>query len=104
MIHLLSNAFKYSEGCPAPEIHLYFKANEFKMKIKDYGIGIPEKDQINLFRSFFRGSNTAKIQGSGLGLVIVKELLTLINGRIKYESIEKVGSVFEIIVQQNWDN
>lgn len=100
LINLISNAFKYSPGAPPPELHLFFKENCFKINVIDYGIGIPEKDQENLFKSFYRGSNTVQIQGSGLGLVIVKELLELINGTITFESQENQGTIFKLTVNQ----
>ncbi len=100
LINLISNAFKYSPGAPPPELHLFFKENGFKINVIDYGIGIPEKDQENLFKSFYRGSNTVQIQGSGLGLVIVKELLELINGTITFESQENQGTIFKLTVNQ----
>ena len=101
LINLISNAFKYSPNEQEPEIHVFFEQDHFKIKIIDFGIGIPKKDQGNLFKPFYRGSNTVKMQGSGLGLVIVKELVSLIQGKITYESHEGEGSQFTITFKQN---
>jgi PAS domain S-box-containing protein len=101
LINLISNAFKYSPDQREPEIHVFFEKDHFKIKIIDFGIGIPQKDQSNLFKPFYRGSNTVKMQGSGLGLVIVKELISLIHGEITYESKEGQGSQFILTIKQN---
>lgn len=100
LINLISNAFKYSVNQKEPQIHVFFKQDYFKIKIIDFGIGIPQKDQGNLFKPFYRGSNTVQMQGSGLGLVIVKELVSLIQGEVTYESQEGVGSQFVITIKQ----
>jgi signal transduction histidine kinase len=84
--NIVSNAFKYSEGKPAPEMTVYYTDNTYFIRIKDYGIGIPEQDQPFLFQSFFRASNTGNLPGSGLGLMIAKKLILLHGGNIRCES------------------
>ncbi len=93
--NLISNAFKYSEGKADPEVTLrYDKLNEVYFHIRDFGIGIPKKDQKGLFQSFYRATNVQNIQGSGLGLSIVKEFVDLHGGQISVKSEKNKGSEF----------
>ena len=95
--NLLSNALKYSPGAQAPEVELSFtKLSGLVLKVKDHGIGIPLKDQRSLFESFYRATNVRNIQGSGLGLSIVKEFTEMHGGRISLQSEEGKGAEFII--------
>jgi len=92
--NIVSNAYKYSEGKKAPDLTVTFKKNAYLIKIKDYGIGIPEKDLALLFQPFFRASNVKNFSGNGLGLMIAKKLIQLHGGDISCESkVEKGCSV-----------
>ena len=64
----------------------------------DNGIGIPEKEQANIFRKFFRASNAVlkETEGSGLGLNVVKSFIEEGGGRIWFESKEGEGTTFFI--------
>ena len=84
--NIVSNAFKYSTGQKAPELTVRYHDNTYFITIKDYGIGIPDKDQPFLFQSFFRASNANTFPGSGLGLMIAKKLIVLHGGDIDLES------------------
>ncbi len=84
--NVVSNAFKYSEGKQPPELTVTFHDGIYFIAIKDYGIGIPEKDQPLLFQSFFRASNAKVFPGSGLGLMIAKKLILIHGGDIGFES------------------
>ncbi|MEO6963702.1 MAG: sensor histidine kinase, partial [Puia sp.] len=65
------------------------------MSVKDEGVGISEEDQQHLFSSFYRGKNAVNIEGTGLGLHIVKRYVDLLKGSIRVESILNAGtSVF----------
>ena len=93
--NLISNAFKYSEKAPDPEIILSFESlSHILIKVKDYGIGIPLKDQKNLFNTFYRATNVRNIQGTGLGLSIVKEFVSMHGGTVELISEVDKGSVF----------
>jgi PAS domain S-box-containing protein len=96
MKNLLSNAFKYSDGKPNPEVTLTYDANQILIDVKDFGIGIPEHEQNMIFQSFFRGSNTDTIQGTGLGMVIIKQFIELHGGTITFSSTLNKGSVFTL--------
>jgi len=98
LTNLLDNAIKYSpEGGPI-EITLWeaMDTQEVRLSVRDYGIGIPEKDQARIFGHFGRASNvdTYKISGTGFGLYLSHELVERHNGRIWFESKEGQGSTF----------
>ena len=86
LFNLLNNAFKYSEGSGDIVLNLKSTNNQIEIQIIDFGIGIPEKDIPKLFNTFFRASNTEGIQGTGLGLYIVKTFTNRNSGTIKVNS------------------
>lgn len=94
--NIVSNAYKYSEGKPAPQLSVTYHDDAFFIQVRDEGIGIPEKDRTFLFHSFFRASNTKDIPGSGLGLMIAKKLITLHGGDIHIKSRTDEGSTVTI--------
>jgi len=94
--NLLSNAFKYSMNKPDPIMIVRFLEESLVVEIKDYGIGIPESETHNLFTSFFRCSNAEAIPGTGLGLVIVKQLTEMHQGTVSLSSIIEKGSTFKL--------
>jgi signal transduction histidine kinase len=98
MFNLISNASKYSE--PHKKISLTCEGDDSAMtfKVSDEGIGIPKEDQRHLFDRFFRASNAGNIQGTGLGLNIVKRYIDLLNGQITFESEYGKGSTFLISI------
>lgn len=98
MKNMLSNAFKYSEGKGNPEVTITFEPEKIYIDVKDFGIGIPEHEQNMIFQSFFRGSNTDTIQGTGLGMVIIKQFIELHAGTITFSSKTNEGSVFTLML------
>lgn len=92
--NLVSNAFKYSHG-KNPLLILHYRKKYLCIKIKDNGIGIPEKDLRFLFTPFFRAGNVGAREGAGLGLAIVKCFVTANNGTIAVSS-DTTGTVFTI--------
>ena len=62
------------------------------------GIGISKEDQQHLFTSFFRGRNVENIQGTGLGLHIVKRYVDLLKGEVQLESELEKGTTIRIII------
>ncbi len=83
---ILSNALKYSEGKKSPYVSLFATEQEVYITVQDFGIGIPEQEQNNIFRSFSRAHNALNIQGSGMGLVIAQALVALHSGMITFTS------------------
>lgn len=97
MTNLLSNALKYSPEAKDPILSISFaKLSEVKITCKDFGIGIPKKEQKGLFSSFYRATNVKNIQGSGLGLSITMEFVLLHKGTISVLSDTNKGSAFII--------
>ena len=99
IINLLTNAFKYSAG--NPKVNLFEEDNKVNIEIIDNGIGIPKHELDNLFQSFYRASNASNIEGTGLGLVIVKEFVNINGGDIFVESEINKGSKFTIVLNKN---
>lgn len=96
LINLLSNAIKFSgEGMPI-SIDAKSEAAEVEIHVKDKGIGIAEEDQEHLFSSFFRASNASNIQGTGLGLHIVKRYIDLMDGEVNLQSRLHEGTTVTI--------
>lgn len=96
LLNLFSNAIKYSEQ--GKSIYFEFSMDEKSLyfSIRDEGIGIPSEEQEHLFTRFFRAHNVENIQGTGLGLTIVKRYLELMDGSIHFESHPGVGTIFKI--------
>lgn len=94
--NLLMNAIKYSEGQSDPVITITYGVDEVMLSVQDYGIGIPQKDQANLFESFSRASNVGDIEGTGLGLVIVRQFIEMHQGKVEVHSEENQGAEFVI--------
>ena len=96
LINLTSNASKYSNEGKSIKIISSNKDNILIIEVIDQGIGIPNEDDIHMFDRFFRAKNATNIEGTGLGLNIVKKYLELIKGDISYTSELNVGSTFTI--------
>lgn len=96
MVNLLTNAIKFSPHANQVGLFVRLKNSTLLITVKDYGIGIPKKDIKNLFTSFYRASNAEDIEGTGLGLNIVKKTLDLLNGTITVDSKENVGTIFTV--------
>lgn len=94
--NLVSNAFKYSPKCDSPKLTLYFNENDYVIKVKDFGIGIPRNQYKKVYSSFFRGENVGEIKGTGLGLLIVHNLVKMNGGNITFESEENIGTTFRL--------
>lgn len=96
--NIISNALKYTPENGNILISVSDQKNAWQLEVKDSGIGIPAKEQKKLFKMHFRGTNAinAKITGSGIGLMLVRKLVSLHNGKIHIESIEHQGTTIRI--------
>lgn len=92
LVNLVSNAIKYSPENKPVIVSTSVNNEEIQIRITDQGMGIPESEQKHLFTRFFRASNAANIQGTGLGLYIVRRYVELMNGAIGFESEEGKGT------------
>jgi PAS domain S-box-containing protein len=93
-LNLLSNAVKYSEGGCTIYFNLSLDGDRIHASVRDEGIGIPEEEQAQLFTRFFRATNAVNIQGTGLGLNIVRRYLDILDGSIRFESFPGRGTTF----------
>jgi signal transduction histidine kinase len=94
--NLISNAIKYTPENGEIKITLMEANNHFEIKVFDNGIGIPPNEQKHLFERFYRAKNAANIQGTGIGLNIIKKYIELIGGSITFTSVLNQGTVFTV--------
>ena len=96
--NILDNAIKYSS--PNTEISLEANSKNGKVliAISDQGIGIPKKDILRITERFYRSDNgkKLKIEGTGIGLSIVKHIINQHEGELRISSIEGKGSEFTV--------
>lgn len=101
MLNLINNAIKYTErGYIKLSVSYDKKLSSLKISVEDSGMGIKDEDRAKLFDSFTRLQETAnrKIEGTGLGLNIVKQLLNLMDGTVNVDSEFGVGSTFAVTI------
>jgi PAS domain S-box-containing protein len=96
LVNLLGNALKYSPPDSAVTCIATAEGERLRLSIADRGIGIPTADLPRLFESFHRGTNVGNIQGTGIGLHIVKECVELHRGSIEVESSAGEGATFHV--------
>lgn len=94
LINLVSNAIKYSEK--DVQIISKLEQDELSITVIDNGIGIPQENQHNIFTQFFRANNVNGIEGTGLGLNIVKRYVDILNGKIQFTSKTGHGTSFKV--------
>jgi signal transduction histidine kinase len=97
--NIIDNALKYTPAGKNIEIKLRKEGNKAILSVKDEGIGVPKKEQANLFKKFSRATNAKEMHtdGSGLGLFIVKNIIEAHpEGKIWFESVENKGTTFYI--------
>ncbi|MEY3050760.1 MAG: hypothetical protein RLY31_545 [Bacteroidota bacterium] len=110
MYNLVSNAIKYSPENARISCRFTKLDGYVVIEIEDQGIGIPAEDQPYLFTRFFRAHNAENIQGTGLGLNIVRKYLDLLDGDITFVSEQDKGTTFTLKIpldthhQQSKDN
>ena len=96
LTNLISNAAKFSEEDSPITISARSDNEKNIITVADKGIGISQKDQEHLFTMFYRASNVTNIQGTGLGLHIVKRYLDLIHGTVNLQSTLGKGTSITI--------
>jgi len=100
LINIVANAIKYTPENGKVEIEIYAEKDNFVIKIKDTGIGIPEDELPFIFDRFYRvdKARDRKTGGTGLGLSITQQLIALHQGEIKVESIVNEGTTLYIVL------
>ena len=99
--NLCSNSIKYSKEGTKIYCKQTIKDEYIILKIQDEGLGIPKEEQEHMFSRFFRANNVSNIQGTGLGLTIVKRYVDLLHGEISFKSIENTGTTFTVKLPMN---
>jgi signal transduction histidine kinase len=96
--NLIDNALKYSLQEKSVVVTLKKSGNNVILSVADQGIGIKEADRKKIFEKFYRAGDeeTRKTKGTGLGLYIVKDLVSKHSGKISVKSNQPTGSIFEI--------
>ncbi len=95
--NLLGNAVRYSPNGTNISVMLDIGEQAFSLTVADEGIGIPEAERERVFEPFARGSNVGQINGTGLGLNIVKRYAELMGGRIDLLPTER-GTAFRVML------
>ena len=99
IFNLISNAIKYSFENNKIIVTLEdTEDGKLLIKVKDFGIGIPKAAQKNILTKFFRAKNVMNNQfsGTGLGLMIVKNIVEKSNGKITFKSTDNKGTIFKV--------
>jgi CheY-like chemotaxis protein len=99
LINLLSNAVKYNNmgGEVEVKLEVLADANTMRLLVRDNGQGIPANRQAEVFQPFNRlNAEFSKVEGSGVGLVITKQLVEMMNGQLAFKRAEGVGTEFWI--------
>ncbi len=96
--NLLSNALKYSAAEDKVTMDVSKKGNQVTLRIRDEGIGIPLADQKHLFEPFHRASNVGVVAGTGLGLNIALQAISLHCGSIEITSAPNEGTTVVVII------
>lgn len=97
IINLLSNGIKYNIEDGEIEIKATHVNNRVRVYVADTGLGIREDKKQYVFQPFNRlGAESTSIEGTGIGLVITRHLVNLMNGVISYESEYGKGTVFQV--------
>ncbi|MFA5249483.1 MAG: ATP-binding protein [Candidatus Paceibacterota bacterium] len=94
--NIISNSIKYSQ--PGGKVIVKFEKqnSSYVISFKDNGIGVPLKDQPNIFKGFYRASNAKRTpeSGTGLGLHYAKKIVEMSEGDISFKSEEGQGTTF----------
>jgi signal transduction histidine kinase len=92
--NLIGNAQKYGPAESRVWVSLRTLGSEAQVRVRDQGVGVPEKERVLLFTPFFRTSVTRATRGTGLGLHISKRLAERHGGRLWLEESSTAGSTF----------
>ena len=104
LVNLISNAIKFSPRRTEIEVGARTEAHQVVVWVTDHGVGIPPEAVPKLFTKFFRvdNSNTRHIGGTGLGLALVREIMSAHQGNVWVESTLGSGSTFFITLPHTY--
>lgn len=93
--NVLDNAVKYTPSGGLIDLKITEYPSYLRLDIADNGVGIPEEEQAKIFGRFYRGKQSAGIDGVGIGLYLTRDIVNKQNGYIKVSSDEN-GSTFSL--------
>jgi signal transduction histidine kinase/DNA-binding response OmpR family regulator len=98
LLNLLSNAVKFSDAGGTVTVHAESLGDELEFSVRDTGMGVPEHEQPMLFTRFFRSFEATRraIQGTGLGLAVVREIVERHQGTIQVVSALGQGTTMTV--------
>ncbi len=102
--NLVGNAIKFTPPGGSITVISRMVKNDISIKVTDTGYGIPREELSGLFSEFKRLKGTANVEGTGLGLFIVKTIVEAHNGTVTVESEEGVGTTFTILLPSSKDS
>lgn len=103
LVNLLTNAIKYTPAGGSITVRWKQEADQVLLEVSDTGVGIPPEDIPKIFDRFHqvRGNSSNQLQGIGIGLALVREIVEQHGGRISVESEVGKGSTFRIALPQS---
>ena len=101
--NLVGNAIKFTPPCGGITVTSRMIKNDISIKVTDTGCGIPKEELAGLFSEFKRLKGTANIEGTGLGLFIVKTIVEAHDGTVAVESKEGAGTTFTMLLSASRD-
>ena len=102
--NILNNAIKYSKQNSKIKLSVKQQNSETVFSVKDYGLGIPEQDIDKIFTRYFRAENVLHIQGTGIGLNLVRSHVENMGGSISIKSKENNGTTVTVILPTTIDH
>jgi signal transduction histidine kinase len=103
LMNLVSNAVKYTPEGGAVEVNAWGNDDQIQLVVSDTGIGIPEDALPRIFTEFYRAKNAKamEVEGTGLGLVIARDVIEQHGGNISVESVVGQGTTFSVSLPQS---
>ena len=99
--NLMENAIKYGPQGGLITLRLRQKEGRVCFTIDDEGTGIPPEAQSHIFDRFYQADSSRKSEGNGLGLALVRQILTISNGSISVENLPGKGCRFTVMLKQS---
>ena len=97
--NLISNAIKFSPAGSTIKLTLTKKLKKLIFTIEDKGPGLTEEARSHIFDKFYQGDTSHKLEGNGLGLALVKRILTIEDGQIAVENLPNAGCRFTVVLK-----
>ena len=98
--NVIDNAIKFSPKNPVIELFLDASESQIEFSVKDSGIGIPQDEIGNIYDPFFRAKDALSYQGYGIGLSLVKRVLSIMQGEIQINSVHGDGTTVSIFFRK----